>query len=572
MAAQLSKVGGRASPMPAESSSTRNQLDKTTSTVPTPNASTSAVPEVNKPAPEVHPDNRHLEHRAPGTYDHWYEKYGWKGFLDWNILREDVPADRWILGSAWPGLPQFSPRSEARIMAQNKNLLANPPKRVMSPQSQRRKNERIAIFETRAQRDARLERLAQDEDSIPQEPKSATVDDQKRLIQEDGATTELRAEVGAYAKEFRGKEEQLHQVHKGGPTSNMPNKEIEKDKESKGLGSDFVVREEKQILSIRKPGEGSLASSTGPASVTRPNMEIPSTAAQPSSSAATAEPLGHKLEQGSHHRQKSSLSAAAPVFHSQRFIKSPGTASSLAYSTTPASYQQPIPSLGNRNQPLRPFTGQDNALRPINSGWLPKDTRSRKQKRAALHQQHRNQDPNGAHNSAQTPSQARATAAAYVPPIREAEQNTSSAAVPPSSAASNPTATATAPRPAAGLPPPTAPPTTHQRMGSFSLATLPPRSVIAASASTNLCRGRGTGSGRGSGRGVPSSQAGNETRARAQASDRRPWRRNSYVSSRNAYHDQLRRGRQIRRGEEDRDEGAARVQGQDQGQGQGAGR
>lgn len=104
--------------MPAESSSTSNQLDKTTSTVPNPDTSTSAVPEVNKAASEVHPDNRHLEHRAPGTYDPWYEKYGWKGFLDWDILREDVPADRWILGSSWPGLPEFSPRSEARSMAQ----------------------------------------------------------------------------------------------------------------------------------------------------------------------------------------------------------------------------------------------------------------------------------------------------------------------------------------------------------------------------------------------------------------------------------------------------------------------
>ncbi len=82
----------------------------------TPNSLTSAVPEVNKAASELH--NKDFEYRTPGTYDPWFEKYGWKGFLDWKTLREDVPADRWILGSAWPGLPQLSPRSEARSMAQ----------------------------------------------------------------------------------------------------------------------------------------------------------------------------------------------------------------------------------------------------------------------------------------------------------------------------------------------------------------------------------------------------------------------------------------------------------------------
>ncbi len=102
--------------MPIEPANTSHHLEKTTPTGLTPGSLASAVPEGNNAASELH--NKDLEHRTPGTYDPWFEKYGWKGFLDWKTLREDVPEDRWILGSAWPGLPQLSPRSEARSMAQ----------------------------------------------------------------------------------------------------------------------------------------------------------------------------------------------------------------------------------------------------------------------------------------------------------------------------------------------------------------------------------------------------------------------------------------------------------------------
>lgn len=104
--------------MPLEPLNASRQPERTASTVVTPNTLTSAVPEVNKAASELPQEEKDLEHLTPGTSDTWYEKYGWRGFLDWKTLRVDVPEDRWILGSAWPGLPQLSPRSEARSIAQ----------------------------------------------------------------------------------------------------------------------------------------------------------------------------------------------------------------------------------------------------------------------------------------------------------------------------------------------------------------------------------------------------------------------------------------------------------------------
>ncbi len=58
-----------------------------------------------------------LRHCCPDTTDPWFQKHGVKGFLDWELLAEDMPADRWFLASSYPTLPQLSPRGEARNLA-----------------------------------------------------------------------------------------------------------------------------------------------------------------------------------------------------------------------------------------------------------------------------------------------------------------------------------------------------------------------------------------------------------------------------------------------------------------------
>jgi hypothetical protein len=79
-------------------------------------SSTLVTPDADKSSSQD-PADKHIEHRAPGTYDPWFEKHGVKGFLSWDLLREDMPDDRYILGSSFPTLQQLSPRSEARKMA-----------------------------------------------------------------------------------------------------------------------------------------------------------------------------------------------------------------------------------------------------------------------------------------------------------------------------------------------------------------------------------------------------------------------------------------------------------------------
>jgi hypothetical protein len=54
----------------------------------------------------------------PSFSDPWFQKHGVKGFQRWDLLTEDMPADRLILGSSYRGVPQLSPRSEARSLAQ----------------------------------------------------------------------------------------------------------------------------------------------------------------------------------------------------------------------------------------------------------------------------------------------------------------------------------------------------------------------------------------------------------------------------------------------------------------------
>lgn len=57
-------------------------------------------------------DNKQTPSRDP-----WFQKHGVNGFLRYELLVEDMPADRWILGPPPPTLPKLSPRSDARSMA-----------------------------------------------------------------------------------------------------------------------------------------------------------------------------------------------------------------------------------------------------------------------------------------------------------------------------------------------------------------------------------------------------------------------------------------------------------------------
>ncbi len=307
---------------------------------------------------------------------------------------------------------------------------------MTSPQSQRRKNERIAIFDTRAQRDARLERLA-------------------------------------------GNDEWTGQGH-ASTVAVKDKSNVHREREQKGeLSSDFVVRQGKQSLLTHKPGERPCASLTGPATATRPVGELFNVAAPQSISTAITGQDGDKPEHSLHRRQKSSLSAAAPVFRSQGLVDSPNATASPPHSTTSVSYQQPPLPLGNPYQPPRRSPAQDNALRPI---W-PRDTRSRRQKRAAYRLQKQSaQAQNGAPNypthTQQLPlplPQPTAAAAAppppYVPPFRQVEQGPSSsvAAVPAGSEISNHLPPAA--HPAARLAAPMASAMTQQQqqpMGSFA--------------------------------------------------------------------------------------------------------
>jgi len=93
----------------------RQPTDNTPSTTLT-MSSTLGTPDADRSASHVRADE-HVEHRTPGTYDPWFEKHGVKGFLSWDLLREDMPDDGYILGSSFPVFQQLSPRSEARRIA-----------------------------------------------------------------------------------------------------------------------------------------------------------------------------------------------------------------------------------------------------------------------------------------------------------------------------------------------------------------------------------------------------------------------------------------------------------------------
>lgn len=66
--------------------------------------------------PDQQPPSPSPVHQLSG--DPWFQKHGVKGFLDWKLLWEDVPPEKFCLGSSFPGyFVQRSPRSEARSLA-----------------------------------------------------------------------------------------------------------------------------------------------------------------------------------------------------------------------------------------------------------------------------------------------------------------------------------------------------------------------------------------------------------------------------------------------------------------------
>jgi hypothetical protein len=87
-------------------------------------SSISVTPDVDRSVSQVHAVE-YAEYRTPGTYDPWFEKHGVKGFLSWDLLREDMPEDRYILGTSFPVFQQLSPRSEARRMAKVNSIIGN---------------------------------------------------------------------------------------------------------------------------------------------------------------------------------------------------------------------------------------------------------------------------------------------------------------------------------------------------------------------------------------------------------------------------------------------------------------
>lgn len=258
--------------------------------------------------------------------DPWFQKHGVKGFLDWNLLWEDVPNDKFCLGPKFPGHVLRSPRSEARSLAkvqsqsarwkalanllQIRELLDNPPKHADPlARPEIRPNDRVSIFGPSPASRSKFNTLAQDKQLVAKVWNSASVGIQKSEIGAGVSTRHSQSDPSEGAGEKPVMKDTVEDTSFGpneaeGSKSKSKTVEAEEVKEPFPLGSDFVTPKERMPLEIKKPGRDDQLSSAA----------IPRQVAQPSDTAH-------------HRRQSSSLRATAPIFQSQGLLNLPTTTS-----------------------------------------------------------------------------------------------------------------------------------------------------------------------------------------------------------------------------------------------------
>jgi hypothetical protein len=209
----------------------------------------------------------------------------------------------------------------------------------------------VSIFETRSQRDARLNRLAQHNESPPEVQKSVIVDDNSndkwKIVKSEKALATQAGNEGQRMNRTEANENAIKTSFVSSPanntlvpadvhTSTVGGTELKEHQ----LAPDFAMYKEEQPLPVLKTGDGVCVPSTLPPSIVTPDRGIADTVERPTW-AAFARQVEINDEQG-HRRRRSSLNATAIPFRGQTVL------SPLA--ATACSPRPPVPRSESHHQ------------------------------------------------------------------------------------------------------------------------------------------------------------------------------------------------------------------------------